>query len=147
MANKRYTPSELGIHADYQPATRVARLDPAVEIPPVTVFTFTVVGTPVGKGRARVTMRGTFTPKRTRDYEALIADYAALILPWGWPKDKAYRLTVRYTGRRSDGDNILKAVADALQGITYNNDRQIDEHVAIRLNDKPPRTEVTVEIL
>lgn len=147
MANNRRDLTALGIHADNVGHPVVVRLDPANEIQAVTTFTFTVAGTPIGKGRPRVTTRGTFTPKRTREYEAAIADWASLIVPWGWPKDKAYRLTVRYTGRRSDGDNILKAVADALQGITYDNDRQIDHHVAIRLNDKPPRTEVTVEIL
>ena len=35
---------------------------------------FTVPGVPQGKGRPRVTRNGTFTPKKTRDYEKKVRD-------------------------------------------------------------------------
>jgi len=117
-------------------------------MPPVCKFV--VWGPPVGKGRPRVTKRGTFTPKRTRQYESAVRNCAAFALSAPhterWPRDRRYRLHVAFTGR-SDGDNVFKSVADALEGVAYDNDRQVDEGSHERMRAKYPCTEVTIEVL
>lgn len=110
-------------------------------------ISFTVAGPPVGKARPRVTKRGTFTPERTRCYEAAIRNVASLMVSRDWPTDRRYRLHVGFTGR-SDGDNVFKSVADALEGIFYANDRQVDEGSHKRISAVPhPRTVITIEVL
>lgn len=117
-------------------------------------FTFEVPGEPVAKARARVTRRGVYTPKKTADWEQLCNhmaqdalenvenDYDVFILysgplsvrvtalftpPASWPqwkKDAALNGRVRHTSK-PDGDNILKAVKDACNGIVWHDDSQI----------------------
>ena len=114
------------------------------------ICVFTVLGPPKGKERPRFNPRTkrAITPKATRDYEATIANMASLHLSRDWPKDRRYRLHVAFTGRRCDPDNVLKAVADGLEGVAYDNDRQVDECVSVRLTEqKPPRTEIRIEVL
>lgn len=111
------------------------------------IYRFTVIGPPRGKERPRVTRYGTFTPKRTKQYEHAVKLVARMLLPHDWPMDRSYRLHVAFTGR-SDVDNVLKAVADALQGVCYINDRQVAKSMVERLPpSKPPRTEITIEVL
>lgn len=77
-------------------------------------WTWTVEGQPVPKGRPRVTDRGTITPKRTREYEARVAEAARACMAAAG--DGPARLSVLVwteTRRRLDLDNVLKAVADA----------------------------------
>lgn len=106
-----------------------------------------VPGEPVAKGRARVTMRGTYTPKRTRDWEkraALAAKAAmqgrppltgpvslsvtaAFSIPVSWPKwkrDLACWGRLRHT-IKPDSDNLAKIVQDALNGIVWADDAQV----------------------
>jgi Holliday junction resolvase RusA-like endonuclease len=114
------------------------------------ICVFTVLGPPKGKERPRFNPRTkrAITPKATREYEAAIANVANLYLGRDWPKDRRYRLRVGFTGRRCDPDNVLKAVADGLEGVAYANDRQVDECSAYRLNEqKPPRTEIRLEVI
>lgn len=112
---------------------------------------FTIPGQPVAKARARVTMVGGFarayTPKKTADYEALVADIAKramagrapsaapievllelrMEIPASWTKAKrlaASMGTVRAT-KKPDADNVLKGVKDALNGIVWNDDSQV----------------------
>ena len=47
--------------------------------------------------------------------------------------------------RRGDLDNILKATLDALNGIAYRDDEQVQQITAVRYDDKrAPRVEVSV---
>jgi Holliday junction resolvase RusA-like endonuclease len=47
--------------------------------------------------------------------------------------------------RRGDLDNILKATIDALQGLAYHDDDQVEQIAAQRYDDKrAPRVEVSV---
>ena len=47
--------------------------------------------------------------------------------------------------RRGDLDNILKATLDALNGIAYRDDEQVQQITAVRYDDKrAPRIEVSV---
>lgn len=108
---------------------------------------FTVPIVPIGKSRARVTSRGTFTPTKTRKAEeavALIAKSAmkgrqiasgrviaaveaVMPIPASWPKAKrqdAISSVLRPTCR-PDADNISKLVLDACNGIVYADDSQI----------------------
>lgn len=111
------------------------------------IFSFTVLGPARGKERPRVTPRGTYTPKRTREYERAVKLVARMLRPHDWPLDRRYRLHVAFTGR-CDVDNVLKAVADALQGVCYENDRQVQHSAVERLPEKnPARTEIRIEVL
>ena len=108
---------------------------------------FTVPGEPQGKARPRVTRNGTFTPKKTRDYEnkvqqayreqcgdmfcdssALIVTIAAHFQP---PKSVSRRKRAAMIAGmiqpkcKPDADNIAKAICDALNGIAYRDDAQI----------------------
>lgn len=109
-------------------------------------ITFTVPGKPQGKGRPRASRDGhMYTPKKTREYEELIRrcyqlqsrkkfeGYVALRIIALYPVPESAKKADREKMLRSeilpdkkpDGDNIEKAVADALNGIAYEDDRQI----------------------
>lgn len=113
---------------------------------------FTVIGQPQGKARARTfldkrTGRMTsVTPQKTKDYENLIKwSYKAAKgqsfgagairvginafyeIPKSFTKTKR---TAAILGElrpmvKPDGDNIIKAVLDALNGVAYNDDKQV----------------------
>lgn len=109
---------------------------------------FTVPGKPQGKGRPRFTRQGRiYTPKATADYEKTIRTVYRLIYGDSSFKDKPISLTVlavfkipKGTSKinkakmlngeirpsvKPDFDNILKIIADALNGIAYDDDKQI----------------------
>ncbi len=110
------------------------------------MFTFTIFAEPTGKARPRVTAHGTYTPKKTKDYERLVQweyrkqggrDYgerqlqveitANFQIPKSKPKNKRVEMLagqVRPT-KKPDCDNIAKAILDALNGIAYHDDSQI----------------------
>lgn len=106
---------------------------------------FTVTGKIRGKGRPRFGGGHAYTDKRTKSYEALIADeyrasggklhtepvivrVAALfaIPKRASKKERELMLndSIRPT-KRPDIDNILKAVLDGLNGVAYNDDAQV----------------------
>ena len=119
-----------------------------------------VPGEPKGKGRPRFAQGHAYTPQTTRDYENAIQtayriqcgnykfpDNANLKLEiWAYFKvPKSARTAEKYAmmndeimpTKKPDADNILKIVADALNGIAYSDDKQIIEmHVSKRYNDE-----------
>lgn len=114
-------------------------------------WTFHVMGQPVpwqrtgGKGTRR------FTPKRTRDYERTVSEIALIRRPFGWPhqsKDVLFGMVVRvFHGdrRRRDNDNCVKAIKDALNGVAYVDDHQVQKtYVEWTLDRENPRAEVTL---
>ena len=124
------------------------------------VCSFDVPGAPVGKGRPRVTRGGAYTPERTRQYERRVALVATthLLKRLDWRMDARYALVVEARHARTrkgepskkapDIDNVIKAVADALEGIAYENDRQVVEvHGYTEHTHDEPRTRVVVQIL
>nr|WLJ25928.1 MAG: endodeoxyribonuclease [Firmicutes phage HS11] len=129
---------------------------------------FTIPGIPVPKARPRVVRGHAFTPKKTKDYEALVKDVYRLTvgeylgdsaivatidlyfpIPESYSKSKKRRIAegeIKHT-KRPDVDNCAKAILDALNEVAYRDDSQIVEsritkHYAI---DDETRAEVILE--
>ena len=123
---------------------------------------FTVPGEPCAKGRPRFSRQGqfvrTYTPAKTANYENLVVlEYqnaggkmhdgmismtvkAFYPIPKSTSKKQRSRMVngvVRPT-KKPDTDNILKIVADALNGIAYKDDSQIvTSHIEKWYSDEP----------
>jgi Holliday junction resolvase RusA-like endonuclease len=115
---------------------------------PDLVLRMTIPGDPIPKGRPRFAHGHAYTPRRTRQAERAIAILARTHLSIGerWPVDGPLAITLSFHCRRaSDLDNLIKLVADTLQGVVYKNDRQIVVLNAARHDaSKDPRTEIAV---
>jgi len=104
---------------------------------------------PVVKGRPRLGKGRTFTPQKTRDYEALIAQ---LIAPHVAQKNLTDDLFVyaRFhmaTQRRRDLDNLVKALLDGFNDVVYADDKQVVEvHAYVVLGSDRPRTDVVIGV-
>lgn len=120
------------------------------------IASIVLIGTPVPKGRPRVTARGgvprTYTPKKTRAYEARLAIAARARCPNGptdkpvsvfisadfpfpqswprWKRELAMEGGVAHA-TKPDLDNLIKCV-DALNGIVWKDDSQIVEIWAVK---------------
>lgn len=112
--------------------------------PPPAGVAFTVPGHPIPQPRQRATARvdaagkarvRTYQPDLARSWKDVVALYGRLAVRGGnWPLDSEYavHLTVRRSRRVGDVDNFAKAVLDGLNGIAWNDDRQVRElHVVI----------------
>lgn len=137
------------------------------------MISFVVPGTPQGKGRARAARVGNgirmFTPAKTVNYEALIAYAgseamrgrqliegpvyltvtATFDIPKSWSKKK--RLEAQsgflwHTGK-PDGDNVLKALGDGLNGIVWKDDSQVAFAKILKRYGDTPGLHVVVEPL
>lgn len=129
---------------------------------------FTIPGIPIPKARPRVVRGHAFTPKKTKDYEALVKDVYRLTvgeylgdsaivatidlyfpIPESYSKSKKKRIAdgeIKHT-KRPDVDNCAKAILDALNEVAYRDDSQIVEsritkHYAV---DGNVRAEVVLE--
>ena len=136
------------------------------------VISFTVPGTPVGKGRPRVTTRGgkfaqMYTPAKTANYESLIALAAqqamagrALItgpadvemtmllpVPVSWSKKKqAAALSGQvYPTKKPDADNVVKAIFDGINGVVWVDDVQACDLVVRKRYAATPGVQVVVK--
>ena len=123
---------------------------------------FVVYGKPQGKQRPRFSRRSNsvYTPKNTQTYERQIAKAyraAANGLSFGdKPVDiwitavfaKAKTSKKEYPTIKPDIDNIQKAVFDGLNGVAYNDDKQIVTAVIHKcfcmLDGEEPRLLITV---
>ena len=136
------------------------------------MITFTVLGSPQGKGRPKSSRRGdrtiTYTPEQTVLYENLIkTEYRAqcglhrfadganlemvIVAYYAIPKSaskkqKALMLAdrVRPT-KKPDADNVIKVVADSLNEIAYRDDAQIVRVSMDKLYAEQPRLVVTIQ--
>lgn len=122
-------------------------------------LTFSVPGSPKPKERPRFGKGLTYTAKGTRDYEKTVQVSAMKALTQ-WRIENQGR---HWTGvgrfslncflffddrRKRDIDNCLKSISDALNGMLYDDDHQIDEIYAYRDYDRhEPRAVVTVRRL
>lgn len=96
---------------------------------------FVVLGAPRPKGRPRTVTRDgktrTFTPRETKDYEALVQHHAALARlpkPIEGPVEMELLFVTHLTKKgkcKADIDNMAKAIMDAVNGICYLDDRQV----------------------
>lgn len=112
---------------------------------------FHVPGNPVAKGRPRFARRGnfvsTYTPAKTKDYEAKVRGLAMeamqgrspldtpivavikILMPVPASYSKARRQacldTREMPTKKPDWDNVAKAITDSLNGIVYVDDCQI----------------------
>lgn len=120
------------------------------------VISFTVPGTPVGKGRPKVSSRGgkfaqLYTPEKTANYEGLVAHTGQaamnsrpliagavsvkmdirLPVPASWSKRKQLMALDGqvFAKKKPDIDNVEKAIFDGLNGVVWNDDVQVVEVV------------------
>lgn len=131
-------------------------------------ISFVVPGQPVGKGRPRF-VRATghsFTPAKTRSYEAVAMHFAAeamkgrqpfqgacavevvayMPIPRSWSQKKqlgAIAGNIHPTGK-PDSDNLLKCIGDALNGIVWRDDSQAVECRVVKRYSHQARCEVSV---
>lgn len=128
-----------------------------------------VPGTPIAKGRPRIGLRGgramAFTPVKTVAYEGLIALAAQDIMagrslldgaisievtatfpiPASWSKKR--KAEARWHTGRPDGDNILKAAGDALNGVVWKDDSQVARAMIVKQYGDKPGLDIAVEEL
>lgn len=126
-----------------------------------------VPGVPVGKGRPRfVKATGrAYTPEKTASYESLIAYAASQAMRGAVPIDGPVGVKVsavfpvaaswsqkkkdaaHWHTSKPDGDNIAKAVGDALNGIVWKDDSQVARMAISKVYGDRPGLHVFVEAL
>lgn len=128
-----------------------------------------VPGTPQGKGRARFGNGRTYTPAKTVAYEGLIAlaaeqamggierlegpVFLTITATFDIPKSRAKKIgSVMASGiawhtAKPDGDNILKAVGDGLNGIVWKDDSQVAFSKCMKMYGEKPGLDILVEVL
>lgn len=110
-------------------------------------FTFEVLGRPRPKERPRLGRRGrVFTPARTAACEYALGLVALSARPAGWKMDCQYSIEMRFSfrgGVLADCDNLAKLVGDGLNGVAWNDDRQVVEMYALRVSCAPGEAEGT----
>jgi Holliday junction resolvase RusA-like endonuclease len=117
-----------------------------------------VPGPPVPWMRARSDASGRrFTAKKDKGHRNVVALIAAT-KPKA-PKDAPLHVHARFVMPRAktkastafctrgDVDNLAKGVLDALQGITYDDDRLVVSLFAEKLEGDDPRTEIRVSLV
>jgi Holliday junction resolvase RusA-like endonuclease len=129
-----------------------------------TEIQFVVPGSPVGKGRPKFARRGNFvtayTPEKTASYENLVKVKAEesmvglqliegavsveirlhVTVPESWSQKKKNAALAHQIMPTSkpDADNCIKGIFDAMNGIVWNDDKQVtDLHVIKRYSEKP----------
>ena len=131
------------------------------------LVSFVVQGEPVAKGRPRFRQNGfTYTPEKTVNYENLVKleyhNHGGYMFPpeaelamrieafFGIPKSKSKRVqhemeigVTKHT-KRPDADNILKAIADALNGIAYKDDSALCYVEVTKKYSRTPQTRITI---
>lgn len=132
---------------------------------------FTVPGVPVGKGRPKFSRHGAHvqvhTPEKTANYENLVKLVAAeamaganllkrpialhltmhMPIPESWSKkrkDLAVRGLIGATVK-PDLDNVCKAIADAMNGIVYTDDKLIVSATIVKQYGTVPHVAVRVQ--
>lgn len=135
------------------------------------VIRFVVPGEPVGKGRPRiVTYNGHthgYTPAKTASYENLVKlmfreqtdrpyfdrnhELALRIdARFAIPKSAGKRarhemeIGIRRPTKKPDADNLIKTIADALNGLAYHDDSQIVYAEVMKHYGEQPETIVTL---
>lgn len=109
--------------------TNPGGMEAAYEVtPPKPEAHFVVHGEPKSKERPRVSRTGNvYTPKTTRDAEKeIVVTYLDKCGDVYFEKTVELRVSFFLGNKRArDGDNMLKLVQDALNGVAYPDDKQI----------------------
>ena len=108
---------------------------------------FTVPGRPVPKERPRFNTRTrhAYTPPRTQAYEAMVGWHARVARVMLTEKPIILRVRAyTHTKNHGDIDNIAKAVADALIGIAYVDDKQV-QRIEAEWSLGEDRVEIEIE--
>jgi Holliday junction resolvase RusA-like endonuclease len=127
-----------------------------------------IPGEPIAKARPRWARWGMYSPKKTVNYETLIQAIfcekhrgfiptkgpvrlealAYFTIPKSAGKKKSLLMAngVIKPTKRPDADNILKIIADSLQGIAFKNDSQIIEAHIYKLYSDYPRLEISINV-
>jgi len=128
---------------------------------------FVIMGTPVAKGRPRLSRYGTYTPKMTKDYEALVIESYRSQVKNGYTEEpieidllfcfeipKSYskkrRLDIqsgkeKYT-KKPDIDNLIKSILDGLNGVAFKDDNQVINVTAKKVYSDIARVEVEITV-
>ncbi len=116
----------------------------------MTVYSITIPGRPVPKGRPRVARKGRgyifYTPKETKHYEQAVnlAARAVCKKPLEGPVAVKVRLYFKKKGKIPDCDNCVKSIFDGLCGAAFLDDSQV-MHLEIDVyRGTPERAEVEV---
>ena len=126
----------------------------------------TIPGPPMGKQRPRVCKFGTYTPAKTVNYETLVKELYIMQYPQRKPMDDPLQMTVlayfpipKSKSKKMreqmlnntikptikpDTDNVLKIIADSLNGLAYADDKQIVCASVYKFYSDNPRVEVCI---
>ena len=133
-------------------------------------FNFEIIGEPQGKGRPRFSTRGgfvkTYTPEKTASYEnfvklcylnkykgqkldgEIIAEIIAYFsIPKSFSKKKrleAIEGKIKPT-KKPDTDNIAKTILDSLNGIAFEDDKQVVALLVKKLYGEEAKVVVTLK--
>lgn len=89
---------------------------------------FNIPGRPVPKQRPRVGRNGNiYTPRKSREYEKTVARVGRLAFknPYAGPVSLQVQIYLASTGNAGDLDNYVKSIQDGLNGIAWQDDRQV----------------------
>lgn len=134
---------------------------------------FEIVGTPVAKGRPRVSRIGTFTPLKTVNYENLVKYTFVQSFPNFKPFEDEIKikiiaifnppasiskkklkellpttddpLSAKGKITKPDLDNIVKSITDALNGLAYKDDNLITSFEAHKVYGEQAKVIVEIE--
>lgn len=132
-------------------------------------LTIEVAGDPVPKGRPRFSRGRVFTPKRTADYEAVVAAAAHKAMQASGAKktDQLVEVSVTavvqipksYRGKKRTGallgcscpsgdvDNFAKSALDGLNSVVFDDDRQVVKLTACKRWGEEGATLIEVRVL
>lgn len=134
---------------------------------------FEVIGTPVAKGRPRVSRIGTFTPVATANYENLVKYTFVQTFPGFKPFENEIKVKIiavftpptsiskkklagllptgpdPLSGKgkttKPDLDNIIKCITDALNGLAYRDDNIITSISAYKVYGEQAKAIIEIE--
>lgn len=117
----------------------------------VPVAEFTIPGEPVSKERPRFGRGRAYTPARTLLHEQKVIDAYDLACPLLEPLTGRVAIRIHFHNgnrRRRDLDNMTKLILDALNGVAYVDDHQVDRITATKqYAPGNPHTHVTITAL
>lgn len=114
------------------------------------ILSVTIPGAPVSWKRTATASGRRITPAAQRAYQDRVRWAALAARPAGWPLDARYAIGVVVTRdrRKADWDNSVKTLCDALNGIAWADDSQIDEAcVSMRRGPEPHGVELVVRVI